>query len=167
MPDHELTHGKELDVAMYQAIGKFVYEFSQLELSIRLRLADALQLNEELSAVVVGPYDVATLFNVTKEVLLRTRKDLDAEKISKLFSRCNALNQKARIVVAHGTWFPEGGGADHFSKHSFKSSNHFKDLEELEKQIIEAQNLMWHVVGSTGWKYDVDLINPGAKAPPL
>ncbi|MET4294729.1 hypothetical protein ABIB06_006562 [Bradyrhizobium sp. LB8.2] len=167
MPDHTLVDGKELGDEIYQAIGKFIYSFSQLELSIRLRLGDALKLNEELSAVVVGPYDVATLFNVTKEVLLRTRKDLEAGKISRLFSRCHLLNQKARIVVAHGTWYAEGGGADHFSRHSFKSSNHFQNLEDLEKQITEAQQLMWHVVVSTGWKYDVALVDPTAEAPPL
>jgi len=167
MSEHSLVSGKELDDEMYQAIGQFIYAFSQLELAIRLRLGDALGLKDDLAEVVVGSYDIATLCNVTKEVLLRSRTDLDAEKVSRLFARCHSLNQKARIVVAHGTWFPEGRGASHFSKNTFKSSSHFQDLGELQRQIAEAQHLMWHVCASTGWKYDVALINPDATIPPL
>jgi hypothetical protein len=167
MSDLTLATGKDLDPEMYQAIGKFIYSFSQLELSIRQRLSDALGLHKELSDIVVGPYDLATLFNVTKEVLLRTRTDLDADKIKRLFSRCHSLNQKARIIIAHGTWYAEGGGADHFSRSSFQISNHFQSLGEIEKQITEAQHLMWHVVLSTGWKYEVELVDPNVEPPPL
>jgi hypothetical protein len=167
MADYEFVDQEDSDVEMFQTIGTFVYAFSQLELAIRLRLSDALELKEDLREVVVGPYDLATLCNVTKEVLIRTRKDLDAGLISKLFNRCHALNQKARIVVAHGTWFSEGGGASHFSKNSFTSTSHFTDLNDLRKQIDEARNLMWHVVGSTGWKYNIQEISPKAKIPPL
>jgi hypothetical protein len=167
MSDHTLVDGRELGDDIYQAIGQFIYAFSQLELAIRLRLADALALKEDLVEVVVGPYDIATLCNVTREVLLRTRTDLDSGKIVRLFNRCHALNQKARIVVAHGTWFPEGGGATHFSRNSFKSTSHFEDSGDLHKQVVEAQHLMWHVAASTGWKYEVELINPDAKIPPL
>jgi hypothetical protein len=124
---------------------------------------DALELKEDLFEVVIGPYDIATLCNVTKEVLLRTRSDLGSESIKGLFNRCHALNQKARIVVAHGTWFSEGGGATLFSKNTFKSSSHFEDLDDLRKQITEARDLMWHVVTSTGWKYDVEMLVPNAK----
>ncbi|MCK1301967.1 hypothetical protein IVB33_11095 [Bradyrhizobium sp. 24] len=144
---------EEWNEEMFRAIGSFIYSFSQLEITIRLRLSDALQLREGLFEVVVGPYDFATLCNVTREVLARTRSDLDAGVIKTLFNRCLALNQKARIVVAHGTWYPEGGGASHLSKNTFQSTNHFKDLSELHKFVAEAKHLMLHVIASTGWKH--------------
>jgi hypothetical protein len=167
MTDYQFIDEEDTDTEMFQTIGTFMYAFSQLELAIRLRLSDALNLEENLREVVVGPYDLATLCNVTKEVLIRTRKDLDVTLIGKLFNRCHALNQKARIVVAHGTWFSEGGGASHFSKNSFTSTSHFTDLNDLKKHIGEARNLMWHVVGSTGWKYNIQEISPMANVPPL
>ena len=167
MPDHTLVNREDVDDEVFRTIGQFIYSFSQLELAIRLRLSDALSLPEPLFEVVIGPYDFATLCNVVKEVLLRSRADLNAEKIKKLFNRCHALNQKARIIVAHGTWFPEGGGATHMSRSSFKSSSHFEDPEDLRAQITEAKNLMWHVAASTGWKYDLQMIAPGVTLPPL
>ncbi|RXG93244.1 hypothetical protein [Bradyrhizobium vignae] len=167
MPDHPLVNREDVDDEMFKAIGQFIYSFSQLELAIRLRLNDALKLTDELFEVIIGPYDFATLCNVTKEVLLRTRTDLDAEKIKKVFNRCHTLNQKARIVVAHGTWFPEGAGATHMSRSSFKSTSHFENLEDLKHQIDEAKHLMWHVVIATGWKYDTELLTQYAKIPPL
>lgn len=134
MPDHTLVNREDVDDEVFRTIGQFIYSFSQLELSIRLRLSDALALPESLFEVVIGPYDFAILCNVTREALLRTRTDLDAEKIKRLFNRCHALNQKARIIVAHGTWFPEGGGATHVSKSSLKSTSHFEDIDDLREQ---------------------------------
>lgn len=165
MSDYPLVVG-DVEDKMAQAIGRFIYSFSQLEFAIRLRLGDALKLSEELFDVVVGPYDIATLCNVTREVLLRTRPDLDASTITKLFNRCHALNQRARIIVAHGTWFLNGGGASHFSKNTFKMTSHFEDLDDLHKQTKEAQYLMWHVIASTGWKYDITDVDPDG-TPPL
>jgi hypothetical protein len=109
-----------LDDEMFRAIGEFIYSFSQMEITMRLRLADALQLREGLFEVVVGSYDFATLCNVLREVLMRTRIDLDSGIIAKLFKRCPALNQQVRVVIAHATWYSEGGGASHFSKNTFE-----------------------------------------------
>ncbi|WP_157158361.1 hypothetical protein [Bradyrhizobium genomosp. III] len=144
---------EEWNEEMFRGIGEFIYSFSQLEITIRLRLSDALQLPEGLFQVVVGPYDFAILCNVTREVLTRTRSDLDAGIVKTLFNRCLALNQKARIVVAHGTWYPEGGGASHLSKNTFESTSHFKNPSDLQKHVAEAKHLMLHVIASTGWKH--------------
>ena len=147
-----------------EPIGEFIYSFSQMEITMRLKLADALKLQEGLFEVVVGPYDFATLCNVLREVLIRTRTDLDSAIIAKLFKRCLALNQQARIVIAHATWYSEGGGASHFSKNTFQSTSHFKDVKDIRKRIAEAKHLMFHMVASTGWKYKIEV---DTKIPPL
>ena len=131
MRDHPDINFDDLDDEVFRAIGEFIYSFSQLEITMRLRLADALQLKEGLFEVVVGPYDFATLCNVLREVLKRTRTDLDSAVVAKLFNRCLALNQLARVVIAHATWYPEGGGASHFSKNTFQRTSHFADVKDI------------------------------------
>jgi hypothetical protein len=41
------------------AIGHFIYWFSQLEFTIKARLAGALDLPEDLFDIIIGPYDFA------------------------------------------------------------------------------------------------------------
>ena len=48
-------------------IGRFIFEFSQLEFSIRAVLVSRLGLKEEYFNIVTGPYDFAKLCNVTRE----------------------------------------------------------------------------------------------------
>jgi hypothetical protein len=52
----------------YRAIGRFVFEFSQVEYMIRYFLAQEIQLKEEYFSAVVESYDVGVLINVAKEV---------------------------------------------------------------------------------------------------
>jgi hypothetical protein len=119
-------------------------------------VAHALQLEDDLSDVVIGPYDFATLCNVSREAVKRTKKELDPDYVTKLFNRCLALNQQARVIIAHATWFSEGGGASHFSRNTFTKTSHFQDVKDINEKVAEAKHLMLHVIGATGWK-GVDL----------
>lgn len=66
---HRITAAK-LDEEQRQtneAIGAFIFAFSQLEFTIRVRLARVLGLKESMADIVTGPYDFAMLCVVSRE----------------------------------------------------------------------------------------------------
>ncbi|APG08153.1 hypothetical protein BKD09_07415 [Bradyrhizobium japonicum] len=125
---------------LYRAIGYFIYWFSQLEFTIKARLANALRLDEGMFDIVIGPYDFAMLCTVTKQTLMRTASETTKGKIKSYFNACHKLNQRARLVVAHGTW--THAGARHVSRGTLEAMVHFAKVEELEAYGQEARRLM-------------------------
>ena len=87
----------------YRAIGRFMFEFSQVEYTIRHYLAEEIGLNEEHFAAVVESYDVGVLCTVTIEVFTRRgrMKRLPASK--------NSLNVSASSMMT-GNVSPTGSG---------------------------------------------------------
>ena len=69
----------------YCRIGEFVYWFSQLEFTIRARLAAALSLPDNQFDIVISPYDFAMLCNVSVKLLSQQfpEKAADIEKFSR------------------------------------------------------------------------------------
>jgi hypothetical protein len=57
------------ETELHQAIGEFIFWFSQLEFTIKARLAGALKLEDALFDFVIGPYDFAMLCKVTEQTL--------------------------------------------------------------------------------------------------
>ena len=128
------------EVGLHQAIGYFIFWFSQLEFTIRARLAGALELEDDLFDTVIGPYDFAMLCKVTSQVLGKGAKPDVSKRITAYFNRCHDLNQKARLVVAHGSWTLDG--ARHLSRNTLKAGFHFEKPEQLRKQADTARQLM-------------------------
>lgn len=64
--------------SLYLAIGQFMFEFSQLEFTIRHLLGEILEFKDTgpdaLFDILISPYDFATLCNVTKAVFMRGRR---------------------------------------------------------------------------------------------
>ena len=117
--------------ALYFAIGKFIFWFSQLEFTIKACLASSLNLKEEQFDTVVAPYDFAMLCTVAEKTL---KLDIDSEHhdaVHDYFSKCKKLNQEARIVVAHGSWTTDG--VRHVSRQNLEASIHFETPEKLLK----------------------------------
>src|SRR5260370_7315835 len=112
------------EAKLHQAIGEFIFSFSQLEFTIRARLAGALRLEEGLFDIIIGPYDFAMLCKVTEQVLCKDAADDVAKGVTQYFARCHKLNQEARLIVAHGNWTP--GGARHLSPNTLTPTIHFK-----------------------------------------
>jgi hypothetical protein len=102
-------------------------------------LANALELDEALFDIVIGPYDFVMLCNVTDQTISRGASGEIKKRIAKYFSRCKKLNQEARVVVAHGTWTHDG--ARRVSRNTLKAATHFARPAELLKQAREAQLL--------------------------
>lgn len=126
----------------YRAIGRFVFEFSQLEYAIRHYLAQEIRLDEGHFSAVVESYDVAVLCNVAIEVFKKSREEKLAAQIRDLINRFRDLNQ-IRNRVAHGLWVPfrDGGTVHHVQRSSLQSKASANQAESLEKLADEASKL--------------------------
>jgi hypothetical protein len=134
------TSARPSRLLLQTSIGHFIYWFSQLEFTIKSRLADALNLPEDLFDIIIGPYDFAMLCTVTERTLMRDASKSDQTKIKKYFNDCRKLNQEARVVVAHGSWTFEG--ARHVSRNTLTAKHHFAKAADLDKQAKETKRLM-------------------------
>src|SRR5579862_300944 len=77
-----------MSAAGFKAIGRFTFEFSQLEFVIRALLAGQLELTVRQFDIVTAPYDFAMLCKVTREVLIA--KMSDEQKKAELKRWCGA-----------------------------------------------------------------------------
>jgi hypothetical protein len=126
----------------YRAIGRFMFEFSQLEYTIRHYLGEEIGVQERHFSVVVVGYDVGVLTAVAKEVFRKARSGELGARIEKLLNRFHDPNGE-RNRVAHGLWVPfmEGGTLHHTSRQSFKKAHLKERAKELEKRADEACRL--------------------------
>jgi hypothetical protein len=126
----------------YRAIGRFIFEFSQVEYTIRHHLGEAIGLKDEYFAPVVESYDVGLLTTVAKEVFKRSRSAETFGKIDRLLNEFHSLNEK-RKRVAHGLWVPfiHGGVVSYTSRSSLRPSEFTNQASELEKFADKACEL--------------------------
>jgi len=130
----------------YQAIGKFVYQFSQLEFSIRHLLGDLLELHAAQFYIVTATYDFATLCRVTSAFIqtLMEPTEVKAKEVEETFKKCLRVND-ARVRLVHGTW--DSGGAHHISRQSLKPGAYFADVKEITDITEETKQCMNLIVG--------------------
>lgn len=122
----------------YRAIGRFMFEFSQVEYAIRHYLGEAIGLDEKYFSAVVESYDVGLLVTVVKEVL-KTSYGQQGSQIEMLLNRFHKLNIE-RMRVAHGLWVPsmDGGTVHHVSRNKLSPIRSTEQAKELEKRADEA-----------------------------
>ena len=106
----------------YRAIGRFIFQFSQAEYTIRHYLAEEISLAEEHFVAVVESYDVALLCTVAKEVFGKSRANTNAAAIMELINNFRSLTDN-RNRVAHGLWVPfkDAGTVHHVPRTNLKS----------------------------------------------
>jgi hypothetical protein len=127
-------------------IGAFLMEFSQLETMLQARLAQAIELPEEFSNIIMSAFDFARLCAVTEAILITEQAEREGE-IRKIFNECKRLNED-RVRVAHGLITHDLDGSFAIravSRSSFKEAWHFGN-GELQGLIDEAQGLMKRVL---------------------
>jgi hypothetical protein len=131
-------------------IGRFIFEFSQLEFSIRAVLVSRLGLKDEYFNIVTGPYDFAKLCNVTREASI-VRYPEKKHELDKLFKACLKLNE-TRVLIVHGMWVEDMDGLSLriVSRGSFKTQTHSFKKDELTRHADKAQELMRRVIGFQG-----------------
>jgi hypothetical protein len=125
----------------YRSIGRFMFEFSQVEYTIRHYLANEIGLKDEYFSAVVESYDVAMLTKVAIEVFKKSRT-ANAASIEKLLNRFRKMNGD-RNRVSHGLWVPfkDGGTVHHVSRNKLKSSPSTDQADELERKADKLSQL--------------------------
>ena len=122
---------------VYESIGRFIYEFSQAEYTIRYHLAEEIGLDDRFFSEVVESYDVGMLCTVAVKVFCKTRATSNAAEIKNLIEKFRGVNDR-RNLVAHGLWVPhEDGGRVHYVPRSLKpraETNQAEILGELAKE---------------------------------
>ncbi len=131
----------------YLGIGEFIFQFSQLEFTIKVALSAYLKLPDGYFDVVTGPYDFRMLCAVTNKVAALRYPD-QKEEFEKIYKECQSLNDK-RVHIAHGLWTD---GLDEFSVRVFSrtklDATHYPySVDELNELTDKAQELMKRVVG--------------------
>lgn len=125
----------------YCAIGRFIFEFSQVEYTIRHYLSEEIGLKEEHFTPVVESYDVAVLCTVAKKIFAQTRPREIAERIRKGIDRFFDLNGVRKRVV-HGLWVPsKEGGTVHHVPRDLNAKQFENQARELEKYAEDLNRL--------------------------
>jgi hypothetical protein len=126
----------------YRAIGRFIFEFSQAEYTIRHYLAEEIRLDEKYFAPVVESYDVGVLCTVAKQVFLSTRDGKNAARIKMLINKFLKMSHE-RNRVAHGLWVPfkDGGTVHHVPRGDLKPARFSEQADGLEEGADELREM--------------------------
>jgi hypothetical protein len=136
---------------LYLAIGRFIFEFSQLEIMIRHLLGEALGLRDDARFdAVTSPYDFAALCRVTRNAALTIPGCTEADK-AELKAMCKnwlKVNDDRQHVV-HGTGFisdEEGMGTRHVSRSSLEPRVYYSRIGDIDKVSDEIATLKSGIV---------------------
>lgn len=129
--------------AVYQAIGKFIFAFSQLEYMLKEHVGcEAGVKDEHFTAMMT--HDFALLCSIALDVLGKSCKDdEEKEELRAIITDCRKLND-VRVKVVHGLWVPfmDGGRVWHVSRNSLKPSMNVEQASELEHYCSIANQLL-------------------------
>jgi|SRR6516162_7240069 hypothetical protein len=91
------------DDRFFSAIGRFIFEFSQLEYTIKHHVAEQVGLKDEYFTPVMT-HEFAVLCTIAETVLGPGMTGDRAERLKKLIDECRTLNEH-RVHIVHGLWF--------------------------------------------------------------
>jgi hypothetical protein len=123
----------------YRAIGHFISEFSKLEGMIQAFIAHEISLDEKFYDAVVN-YDFALSCTVLESVTRISRDKLTSDELSKIITKCRALNDD-RVKVAHGYWEAHRGQLHHVSRTKLQLIHYDERAAYLNKQADTAARL--------------------------
>ena len=153
----EQTHNQEAirglgeDDAFFSAIGRFIFQFSQLEYSLKVTVAEAVRLpDEHFNAIMT--HDFALLCTMAQNVF---SKYSNKDRIDDVIGKIRKLNED-RVRIVHGLWVVsiEGGKLHHVSRNSLRQRFHFDQprgveigrLADLASQLRwEWEQVIWNI----------------------
>jgi hypothetical protein len=137
--------------ATFHAIGRFIFEFSQLEFCLRFHTGTEAGL-EGQNFTAVMTQDFAMLCTAATDVLGRSMKQEENKRwLKDLVNECRKLND-VRVKVVHGLWVPfhEGGTLQHVPRSSLKIAVNVEQAEQLERHADQANHL-WKSLEELMW----------------
>lgn len=136
----------------FRAIGRFVFEFSQLEFTLAWQLAQAIGLADEHLDPVVSAFDFAKLCTTVEAVMAGSLTPEKGAQLKALIKECRGVNDR-RVKIVHGLWVvgPGSSGSLHtVSRQSLQRSVAFDtsalELDELSNRTSELRSKLVDVV---------------------
>lgn len=118
------------DEQFYSAIGRFVIAFSNLEMILKLWIAESVNLPSEFNDRIMT-HDFAMLCNIAQSVLPAEMKDGADKALKPIIGRFHELNTH-RVRIAHGWWLGIGSvGVRHVSRQKLRSELYYEDPTEI------------------------------------
>lgn len=109
----------------YSAIGRFIFEFSQLEYTLKYHIAEVIELKDEYFNAITS-FDFSMICTIAESVLLPKLPRRGANQLKKIINTCRELNGD-RVRVAHGLWYinRDTGTLHAISRQNLTASQHF------------------------------------------
>jgi hypothetical protein len=124
-----MTHNQDAikplneDDAFFSSIGRFLFEFSQLEYALRVLVAEIADVPDEHFNSIMT-HDVALLCTAAKNVFANLS---NGDLLTDIVNKINALNAD-RVRIAHGLWVPkiDGGKLFHVPRTKLQPSIYYE-----------------------------------------
>jgi hypothetical protein len=131
------SHEKSVNVftsedRFFSAIGRFIFEFSQLEYSLRFYIAEGINITTDQHFNAIMTHDFSRLCDVAGNVLVPLVDETQSNRLKKLISKCKALNDE-RVRIVHGLWFVSSkeGRLIHASRGQIQAKVYFEKHIEV------------------------------------
>jgi hypothetical protein len=130
----------------YRAIGRFIFEFSQLEYTLRHHVGELADVQEEFFDILTSSFDFARLCKAMLALSAMKNEGAPDPTLKGLINDCQKINED-RVRVVHGLWvFGTGHGrAIHTARDSMKSKEYFEEAGNLDAQSDRIQKLRWEI----------------------
>jgi hypothetical protein len=115
---------------IYAAIGRFLVSFSNLEVTLKVWIAETINLSSEFHDPILT-HDFAMLCNIAQTVLPHAMKEGAAKGLKPIIGRFHELNQH-RVRIVHGWWLGSGSrGLHHVSRQKLRTEHHYGTAGEI------------------------------------
>lgn len=141
---------------LYNKIGKFIVEFSKTETILRVIFCFISGSGWENGKIILTGLDFRMLSAITEKLLKEKYSEhKNKEKVSKIFSKLNEINDYRNIIV-HGTWEFSDGGFHSLktSRSSFLEKMHLSSLNEFDKFLTDISNIQKSLLDVTALRQD-------------
>lgn len=141
---------------LYNKIGKFIVEFSKTETILRVIFCVISGAGWQNGKIILTGLDFRMLSAITEKLLKeKYAENKNKNKVAKIFSKLNEINDHRNIIV-HGTWeFYEGGFYSlKTSRSSFLEKMHLSSLDEFDKFLNEILTIQTSLLEVTALRQD-------------
>lgn len=125
---------------LYREIGRFVFEYSQLESDLRNLFRSLIGYDRKHADIISTGFDFSRLCGALLAVSAIYEGARPNGEFETIINRCRHIND-VRVAVVHGRWSSTYGGdrAIHVAKGSMKPANYFEfegDLDYKSEEIV-------------------------------
>jgi hypothetical protein len=148
-PGRSVNDNFDSEDGYYSAIGRFIANFSHIEMVLKLWIAESIQLAEEHRDTIIS-HDFAMLCTIAQKVLPIGMDDAAEKYLKPIIKKMRDLNDH-RVRIVHGWWIIGGrvSSLHHVSRGQLTSTTHYQTPGEIAALADKALDLdlelrEWH-----------------------